>query len=63
MSSFYCEHCGKEILDSDNGYITACEHYPFEHTSIVKRKSKRAYIVRKKKTTIDPDITAQCGEQ
>lgn len=30
MSSFYCEKCGKAILDSPNGYTTGCEHYPLE---------------------------------
>lgn len=28
MSSFYCEHCGAPITDSENGYITFCPHYP-----------------------------------
>ena len=28
MSSFTCEKCGKEIIDSHKGYVTACEHYP-----------------------------------
>lgn len=28
MSSFYCEHCGKAILDTEDGFITGCEHYP-----------------------------------
>ena len=31
MSSFICEHCGKVILDTSNGYITGCEHYPTDH--------------------------------
>lgn len=34
MSSFICEKCGAEILDTPNGYITECEHYPMELTSI-----------------------------
>lgn len=28
MSSFYCEHCGTYIVDTDNGYVTECVHYP-----------------------------------
>lgn len=28
MSSFICEKCGTEILDSPHGYLTGCEHYP-----------------------------------
>lgn len=30
MSSFICKHCNKEIIDTKNGYITECEHYPRE---------------------------------
>lgn len=28
MSSFICEKCGKNIIDTLNGYVTGCEHYP-----------------------------------
>lgn len=28
MSSFTCEICGAQILDTEKGYITGCEHYP-----------------------------------
>jgi len=31
MSSFICEICGKEIIDTLRGYVTACEHYPLEN--------------------------------
>ena len=27
MSSFFCDKCGKAIIDTDYGYITGCEHY------------------------------------
>ena len=30
MSNFICEHCGKVIIDTDEGYIKSCEHYPLE---------------------------------
>jgi len=30
MSSFTCEYCGTDIIDTDAGYITGCEHYPIE---------------------------------
>ena len=30
MSSFKCEKCGKDIIDTPKGYITGCEHYPIE---------------------------------
>jgi hypothetical protein len=28
MSSFYCEKCGKAIIDSHGGYTSGCKHYP-----------------------------------
>ena len=28
MSSFQCEKCGANIIDTDCGYATGCEHYP-----------------------------------
>ncbi len=28
MSNFLCEHCHAEIIDSDEGYVTGCDHYP-----------------------------------
>lgn len=28
MSNFTCEKCGMSIIDSDDGYITGCPHYP-----------------------------------
>ena len=34
MSSFICEKCGAEILDTPDGYITECEHYPMEICSV-----------------------------
>jgi len=30
MSSFICEHCNAEIIDTESGYINGCEHYPKE---------------------------------
>lgn len=28
MSSFNCETCGKPCIDTPQGYIKGCEHYP-----------------------------------
>ena len=28
MSNFICEKCGTHCIDSPEGYITGCEHYP-----------------------------------
>jgi len=33
MSSFICKFCGKEIIDTESGYITGCKHYPIEEKS------------------------------
>lgn len=33
MSNFNCEKCGTALLDTPQGYITECEHYPFEGNS------------------------------
>ena len=30
MSSFECKDCGTFILDSTDGYVTGCKHYPIE---------------------------------
>lgn len=30
MSSFKCEICGTDIIDTPQGYVTGCEHYPLE---------------------------------
>lgn len=28
MSSFVCDKCGAECVDTPIGYVTGCEHYP-----------------------------------
>jgi hypothetical protein len=28
MSSFKCEKCGKTCIDSNDGFISGCKHYP-----------------------------------
>jgi hypothetical protein len=35
MASFTCEKCGKDILDSPQGYMTGCVHYPLENRTRV----------------------------
>lgn len=30
MSSFKCDICGKDILDTPAGYVTGCFHYPVD---------------------------------
>ncbi len=31
MSNFRCQMCGTDIVDSPNGYVTGCVHYPLYH--------------------------------
>ena len=35
MSNFKCEKCDKDIIDSENRYVTGCEHYPVENKSLL----------------------------
>lgn len=49
MSSFRCEICGKDILDTPAGYITECEHYPREYDKSWFRKSQTKIYRRKTK--------------
>jgi len=37
MTSFYCEHCGKMIGDSPDGYVTGCGHYPLGGVALQPR--------------------------
>jgi len=30
MSSFKCDKCGTECVDTEYGYVTGCEHYPHD---------------------------------
>jgi hypothetical protein len=42
MSSFRCEKCGKEILDTPGkGYITFCEHHP--KTKFTKKEFEKEF--------------------
>ena len=34
LSNFACDKCGTHIIDSDNGYITECVHYPMAKVGI-----------------------------
>jgi uncharacterized protein YdhG (YjbR/CyaY superfamily) len=40
MSSFYCEKCGTAILDTLDGYVTFCEHYPLEEKDTLSPNMK-----------------------
>ena len=62
MSSFKCEHCNEDIIDTPKGYITGCEHYPLETIKghVFKRLDKKTYYSRKHKRSFDHG--PQCGE-
>ena len=47
MSSFNCEYCRKAILDTPDGYITGCEHYPIKDYG--KKGSPREEKAKEKK--------------
>ncbi len=36
MSSFYCDKCKKAIIDTPQGYITECKHYPKQMKHVCK---------------------------
>lgn len=44
MSNFNCGYCGTPILDSQEGYITECEHYPID-TPYKKKAQKKEFII------------------
>lgn len=48
MSSFYCEVCGKPILDSPEGYTTECVHYP---KSLFLKSKHKGELMKKKAVT------------
>jgi hypothetical protein len=50
MSHFLCEICNAAILDSPNGYVTGCPHYPIERRTYmsVKKKATKKKAAKKK---------------
>ena len=36
MSSFFCDKCRAEIIDTDKGCITRCVHYPLKKFKKIK---------------------------
>jgi len=44
MSSFECEHCKAQILDTPHGYITECEHYPMEKLKPQPRNKRSDFL-------------------
>lgn len=43
-SNSICQECGKEIIDSQTGYITGCDHYPLDPMLNYELKRARANI-------------------
>ena len=46
MSSFTCVVCGKNIIDSHNGYTTFCPHYPKEKMNPNYREAQLPEILQ-----------------
>lgn len=40
MSNFVCDICGASILDSPDGYVTGCEHWPLDLDFFTCKKYK-----------------------
>lgn len=53
MSSFHCGTCGTAILDSPDGYITGCEHFPLPKNRAKKAITRKASSI---KTPGDPSM-------
>lgn len=49
MSSFKCEICHKDIIDTAKGYVTECPHYPIEKIKNKLRTMVKKYSQPKKK--------------
>lgn len=41
MSSFQCEKCGTDILDSPDGYTSGCDHWP-----LPPRLTAKQYVIK-----------------
>ena len=52
MSHFNCEHCGTAIIDTPDGYVTGCEHYPntMNYDKEQKMESKYKKCTKRGKT-------------
>lgn len=37
MSSFTCEKCQTDIIDTEHGYISGCDHYPLEASNKMRK--------------------------
>jgi len=44
MSSFACEYCGTFLVDTPNGYITKCEHYPNRRMTIGEYEDHKRWL-------------------
>ena len=63
MSSFTCEHCGTDILDTPRGYITECEHYPFEELKPVPRNKRYSFLDVLAEFSRDKNVVTKCSHR
>lgn len=54
MSNFICEHCHAEIIDSDQGYVAGCDHYPIDS------RHRRSLPAVKESLTTQPWLSQDC---
>lgn len=45
MSSYNCNECGTAIIDTDNGYVTACDHWPMDRNRITTDVSNKPFVM------------------
>jgi hypothetical protein len=62
MSSFKCEECGKEILDSPTGYTTGCPHHPLKPDIVEDTAIKYADLAQVLRAEMKRRIEASINE-
>jgi 4-hydroxybenzoate polyprenyltransferase len=45
MSNFICDKCGKECINSQDGYVTGCEHYPKDMQIVKEQKIQQKLTI------------------
>ncbi|MFK5951028.1 MAG: hypothetical protein QM500_19925 [Methylococcales bacterium] len=57
MSSFNCNECGQRCVDTDDGYITGCEHHPIQINNHPERRTSFLELIMLHQCATNP-ITA-----
>ena len=57
MSSFKCEKCGKTCVDSNDGFISGCKHYPPEiRNDLFENSTKKESVEEKNMQGVDDEL-------